>query len=84
MVIEGGARGADRLCRLWCREKGIHVATVEALWDFYDNGAGPIRNSAMLQLKPDIVLAFPGGNGTKDMVKKAKAAGLTVIEAHHA
>ena len=80
MVIEGGARGADRLARLWARARGIHVATVDALWDYYDNGAGPIRNQAMLQLRPDVVVAFPGGTGTADMVKRAKAAGIQVIE----
>lgn len=30
--------------------------------------------------KPDLVIAFPGGNGTKDMVTKARKAGIEVIE----
>ena len=29
--------------------------------------------------KPGLVIAFPGGNGTADMVKKAKQAGLEVV-----
>jgi hypothetical protein len=30
--------------------------------------------------KPDLVIAFPGGNGTAHMVGIAKAAGITVIK----
>lgn len=30
--------------------------------------------------KPDLVVAFPGGRGTADMVKRARAAGVEVIE----
>ena len=29
--------------------------------------------------KPDLVLAFPGGRGTKDMTTKAEAAGIPVV-----
>jgi predicted Rossmann-fold nucleotide-binding protein len=31
--------------------------------------------------RPDAVIAFPGGKGTADMVRKARAAGLPVVEA---
>jgi UDP-N-acetylmuramoylalanine-D-glutamate ligase len=30
--------------------------------------------------KPDLVVAFPGGRGTADMVAKARAAGVEVLE----
>ena len=30
--------------------------------------------------KPDLVLAFPGGRGTADMIKRAIAAGIEVRE----
>lgn len=41
--------------------------------------AGPIRNQRMLdEGKPDLVVAFPGGRGTADMVRRAKAAGVPV------
>jgi hypothetical protein len=29
--------------------------------------------------KPDLVVAFPGGRGTADMVKRARAAGIELI-----
>lgn len=80
LIIEGGARGADSLARLWATKNGVHVCTVNALWDFYGKRAGPIRNSAMLALKPDLVVAFPGGRGTADMVAQAREAGIEVLE----
>lgn len=46
----------------------------------YDAKAGHRRNVRMLEWKPDIVVAFPGGDGTKDMVTLARAAGVEVME----
>jgi hypothetical protein len=55
---------------------------VFAEWNRHGNKAGPIRNATMLAMKPPVklVVAFPGGSGTADMVAKAKAAGLEVME----
>jgi hypothetical protein len=45
----------------------------------YDARAGYRRNQIMLERgRPELVLAFSGGRGTLDMIKRAKAAGLTV------
>jgi Lhr-like helicase len=30
--------------------------------------------------KPDLVIAFPGGRGTADMVGRARKAGIRVVE----
>lgn len=79
-MIEGGASGADSLCASWAGAIGVHVIQVKAQWDKHGKKAGPIRNAEMLSLKPDLVVAFPGVRGTKDMVTKAKAAGVKVIE----
>lgn len=80
-IIEGGARGADTLARQWARANGIQVRTFRAQWrksdGSLDRSAGPRRNAEMLKLGlPDAVVAFPGGDGTADMVKQARAAGL--------
>lgn len=83
MVIEGGATGADRLCREWATAHGVQVLTMEANWAHYGPAAGPRRNSAMVrvaQLCGAVVVAFPGGSGTADCVGKARAAGLVVVE----
>ncbi|MDO9334991.1 MAG: DUF2493 domain-containing protein [Caulobacter sp.] len=51
----------------------------------YDAAAGGVRNQRMLdEGKPSLVLAFPGGKGTADMVSRARRAGVKVIETHPA
>lgn len=73
IVIEGGASGADTLARLHFQSRGIHVATVNALWKYYQGNAGPERNAAMITLKPDLVIAFwlGGSSGTRNMITQA-------------
>lgn len=78
VIIEGDARGADRLAKTYARLNGIHCATVPALWKTHGNAAGPIRNGVMLKLRPDYCLAMPGGSGTADMKRQASAAGVPV------
>lgn len=81
VLIEGGARGADRLARTWAEWMRIRVETYNADWDRYKKSAGPIRNRQMLvEGKPDLVIAFPGGNGTKNMIDQATRAGIKVIK----
>lgn len=89
VIIEGEAKGADFLARVWakwkdsqCREEGtITSEPYLADWKKYGYKAGSIRNQQMLdEGKPDIVVAFPGGGGTADMIKRAKKAGVEVME----
>lgn len=80
-VIEGGATGADMWGRLWGHEVGVEVVEYPADWKNYGRKAGPLRNQLMIHDgKPDLVVAFPGGRGTADMVRRARAAGIKVIE----
>ena len=47
----------------------------------YNAAAGAIRNAKMLRDgKPDMVLAFSGGNGTRDMMQQSKRAGMPVLD----
>lgn len=78
-LIEGGAKGADSLAREWAKERGLTIETYEADWDTYGKQAGYFRNRRMLvEGKPDLVIAFPGGKGTKMMVNIAKNANVPV------
>lgn len=80
-VIHGAAPGADSLAAKWAEIHKIPQLSCPADWDAHGKAAGPIRNQLMLQDgKPDVVLAFPGGRGTADMVGKAKVAKVRVIE----
>ena len=80
VVISGCARGADTLGLEWAEARGIEVAPYPADWDRHRRAAGPIRNQQMLdEGKPDLVIAFPGGRGTADMVKRATAVGVETV-----
>jgi hypothetical protein len=80
MIIAGGARGADQGAYDWARTVGIPTALCEPNWGAHGKGAGPRRNLAMLQLWPDLVVAFPGGRGTRHMVEVAQQAGITIMK----
>lgn len=80
-IIEGGARGADFLARMFGEHRGIPVRTFDADWKLHGRAAGPLRNKQMLvEGKPDMVVAFPGGAGTLNMIEQARAAGIRVLE----
>ena len=81
-LIEGDAQGADKLAGLWARKRKIPNLKFPAKWSVYGRSAGPIRNKQMLaEGKPDLVVAFPGGRGTANMVEQARRAGVWVITA---
>lgn len=80
VLICGGAPGLDQLAEKVARGLGIHVARVDALWKIYGHSAGLKRNEAMRLLRPDRLLAFPGGTGTADMTLRCMKAGVEVIE----
>ncbi|AWN47210.1 hypothetical protein DK419_13510 [Methylobacterium terrae] len=78
-IIEGGASGADAAAYFWATIWGVDVETFPADWAQDGRAAGPMRNARMLrEARPDLVLAFPGGRGTADMVRRARAAGVPV------
>lgn len=81
LLIHGNAKGVDRMCAGWARSRGVHVASVDALWDTLGSRAGPVRNAAMLRLKPDLVVAFPGRGGTANMVMQTLSNKIRLIKA---
>lgn len=81
LVIQGGAKGADFLGRVYAKNRGISQVEYPADWKTHKWAAGPIRNQQMLdEGKPDKVVAFEGGKGTADMVARARDQGFNVVE----
>lgn len=81
VIISGKAKGADTVAIEWAVVNWCSWEEYPADWEQYGKAAGPIRNQRMLdEGKPDLVIAFPGGTGTADMVRRAKAAGIEVRE----
>jgi len=83
VVIHGDARGVDRYAADHQFRRGGTAEAFPADWATFGKRAGPLRNQRMLdEGRPDLVLAFhtdPGlGLGTRDMVRRARAAGVPV------
>lgn len=93
-VLHGDATGADAGAKKWAIARGVPHRPFPAKWDDIDapgavirerrDGrkynvlAGYWRNEDMAKAA-DICIAFPGGNGTADMMKRAEAHGLLVL-----
>jgi predicted polyphosphate/ATP-dependent NAD kinase len=82
-LIEGGADGADHQAQCWAKSRNVQFTTYKADWKKHGKAAGPIRNRTMLDKgMPDVVIAFPGGHGTADMVTYARSRRVPVIRAN--
>jgi SLOG family YspA-like protein len=88
VLIHGNARGADRIADAWAWRMGVPCESYglpQGEWDELGKKAGPLRNQRMLdEGKPDLVVAFPGSGGTKDMVRRAVKAGVAIHEVNRA
>jgi hypothetical protein len=81
LIIHGCANGADEWADYWADVNNVPHRAFPADWNKHGKAAGPIRNQRMLdEGKPDMVIAFPGGRGTADMVRRARTAGVEVRE----
>ncbi|WP_203230612.1 SLOG family protein [Agromyces humi] len=91
-LIAGGARGADRMAAAIARQNPGRLTVEEHYANWHPNGrdkpkdnyAGFTRNQLMVDLGPDICLAFlkrgERNSGTRDCIRRAKKAGIPVIE----
>ncbi len=95
ILIHGDATGLDSLAKEWVIENNVDQMPYPALWkDFnqkpcvikygqfgkYNCLAGFNRNQQMIdEGKPNLCLAFPGGDGTKDMKKRCIKYKIPVI-----
>jgi hypothetical protein len=73
ILVHGAATGVDTIAKDYGISRGWEVRDYPAKWSLYGKAAGPIRNRQMLYTeKPDLVIAFPGGKGTRDMTEVAE------------
>lgn len=84
VLIEGEAKGADTLARLWAEANRVHVDPYPANWETFGRAAGPIRNRQMLVVgKPELVVAFhrelSNSKGTRNMVQQAQRVGVRTL-----
>ncbi len=78
-LIHGGVSGADALANTWAVKYRVPVKSYPPNWEAHGERAVGIRNALMIaDGKPHLVVAFPGGPGTVDLLEKVTAAGLPV------
>lgn len=78
-IVTGDAAGADSLAVCWAQARREPYAVFAAEWKKHGKAAGPLRNQRMLDANDVVmVVAFPGGRGTADMVRRADAARIEV------
>lgn len=77
-LVHGGASGADQLAADVARQAGWRIEEHPADWGTHGRAAGPIRNQNMAAAGGDLLIAFPGGRGTANMIRCAEAAGIPV------
>jgi hypothetical protein len=81
ILIHGFARGADSIAQQWAVINRVPELGFKAQWERFGAAAGPKRNMQMLiEGKPTLVIAFPGGRGTEHMKRITKDAGIPLIE----
>ena len=80
VLVHGGASGADRLCEMFWQLLDGRTEAHPADWNRWGRYAGPRRNKAMVERGADLCIAFPGGRGTADTVRRCRAAGIPVKE----
>lgn len=81
VLIHGDARGADYLANSWAEFHKFKIKKFPANWKKFGKAAGHIRNAQMLEEgSPDLVVAFPGGRGTLNMIQQAEKYGVPVLK----
>lgn len=80
-LIHGNASGVDSLAKTWAMTYKIpSVKSYPANWKKHGKSAGFVRNQQMLdEGKPDVVIAFDGGKGTRNMITISKKANIPVV-----
>ena len=80
ILISGAATGADTIGLKWAFERGVVSEAYPADWKKHGRAAGPIRNQKMLDSKINVLVAFPGGVGTNNMIDICVKANVPVVK----
>lgn len=81
VLLHGGStRGAERIASAWADTRRVTQIAFKPDWS-RDGKAAPFkRNDRMLEVVPVGLVAFPGSGITDNLVDKARAMGLKVLD----
>jgi hypothetical protein len=76
--VDGIEQSADMIADEVATLLRLRVERYPADWDFYGRTAGFVRNLAMLDTQPDLVIAFQRGHsrGTQHTITEAQRRGI--------
>ena len=69
---------ADSHAEEWAGYREVDNMIRRAKWSTLGKPAGPRRNERMMRDRPELLVAFPGGSGTADTVRRANKHGIEV------
>lgn len=79
-VIHGCSGLLGWMVDRWARSYSIPVVHYPPNWEHHGKNGEQIRNAFMLEdSRPDLVVAFPGGPHTSDLVRRAINTGAAVL-----
>jgi hypothetical protein len=80
VLIHGSVTGVGIAAEAWARSSGTPVVRYPPNWKLYGKKAEGLRDAFMIEdSRPDLVLAFPGGRNTADLMQKAIDAKIVVL-----
>jgi hypothetical protein len=80
VVIHGCTGAHAGALEHWARSHGIAIVRYPPNWERFGHRGESLRNIFMLEdSRADLVVAFPGGECTSDLVQRAVNAGLAVL-----
>jgi hypothetical protein len=80
VLIHGWVGPAAPVVEHWARENDISIVRYPPNWELHGKDAEVRRNEFMLSdSRPGLVVAFPGGPDTSDLVHRALNKGVAVL-----
>lgn len=80
-IVSGGCRGIDLAGEMFAENYNIPVRRFLPDWSKEGKGAGPIRNTKMVEYGDALCLIWDGcSTGSADILRKAKAKPLKIFE----
>ncbi|WP_248805026.1 DUF2493 domain-containing protein [Pseudomonas sp. MWU13-2100] len=84
VLIHGGNQFLGSEVEDWARENGTHLVRYPSNWQLYGKQAERRRNQFMLtDSEPELVIAFPGGHDTEELLAQAKAMNIEIRSINH-
>ena len=79
LLIAGDERGAESMALDWAESHGIEFKEFFADYQGHDPAGFRLRNQRMIEHgAPNMVIAFPGGRITRDIVRRARRLAIDV------